>query len=322
MAQTPWGDLPINDAHVHFFSHAFYSGLARQKKLDNAAALAPLLNWDIPGPDPLTLTQQWITELDRSGVQRACIIASAPGDEASVSFAVASYPERFYGYFMLDPTQSDALERVKAAASDPHLHCICLFPAMHTYSITDPRLVPLLEIASDHRLSVFVHCGAISVSVRKKLALPSQFDMRYSNPLHLHPVALHFPQINFVVPHFGAGLFREALMLADLCPNVYFDTSSSNRWMVYENLDLRSVFRRAIDVVGLERLLFGSDSSFFPRGWHADILKQQTTALYELGLESAQAEQMLRQNVERFHEPRVSRVAPAVAAARASTPSA
>lgn len=177
---------------------------------------------------------------------------------------------------------------------------------MHTYSVTDARLVPIFETASDHNLAVFVHCGTISVGIRKKLGLPSQFDMRYSNPLHLHPVALHFPRIRFVVPHFGAGLFREALMLADLCPNVYLDTSSSNRWMIYEGLDLRAVFRRAIDVVGLDRLLFGSDSSFFPRGFHTAILTQQTTALYELGLDDQQASKILRFNFERFHQPRYS----------------
>ncbi len=164
----------------------------------------------------------------------------------------------------------------------------------------------LLEIASDHRLAVFVHCGAISVGVRKKLGLPSQFDLRFSNPLHLHPVALHFPQIRFVVPHFGAGLFRETLMLADLCPNVWLDTSSSNRWMAYEDLDLRSVFRRSIDVLGVERLLFGTDSSFFPRGWNASVFQQQTTALYELGLDAEQAAQILYLNLERLLEPRVS----------------
>ena len=52
------------------------------------------------------------------------------------------------------------------------------------------------------------------------------------------------------MPHFGAGFFREALMLADLCPNVYLDTSSSNSWMRYEGLDLKTVFRRALDVAG------------------------------------------------------------------------
>jgi uncharacterized protein len=299
MAQTPWGDLPVNDAHVHFFSHNFYTGLARQKRAANAESLAVLLDWQIPPADPQFLTRSWIEELNRNSVNRACLISSVHGDEASVAAAVALHPGRFYGYFMLDPLQPDALARVKAAAENPNLHCMCLFPAMHTYSIADGRLVPLLEIASDTGLAVFVHCGAISVGVRKKLGLPSQFDMRYSNPLDLHPVALHFPQIRFIVPHFGAGLFREALMLADMCPNVFLDTSSSNRWMNYEDLTLRTVFERAIAVLGAERLLFGTDSSFFPRGWNSAIFEQQVKALYEIGLDATQVQQILTLNLER-----------------------
>ena len=301
MPQTPWGELSIGDAHVHFFSHNFYAGLARQKKLTGAEALAPLLQWEIPSADNAALAQRWVTELDRQGIRRAALISSAPEDEESVSAAVASYPDRFFGYFLLDPTRPGAVERVKAAAVNSHLHCMCLFPAMHTYSIVDERVVPLLEIASDNGLAVFVHCGALSVGFRKKLGLPSQFDLRFSNPLALHPVALHFPKIRFVVPHFGAGLFREALMLADLCPNVSFDTSSTNRWMNYEGLDLRSVFRRALDVLGARRLLFGSDSSFFPRGWNEEILRQQTTALYELGIEREQAALILEGNLEALY---------------------
>jgi uncharacterized protein len=300
MAQTPWGDLPVNDAHVHFFSHNLYAGLARQKRVANAEALALLLDWQIPPADPQFLTNSWVEELNRNSVNRASLIASAHGDETSVAAAVALHPARFYGYFMLDPLQPDALDRVKAAAANPHLHCMCLFPAMHTYSITDGRLVSLLEIASDSGLAVFVHCGAISMGVRKKLGLPSQFDMRYSNPLDLHPVALHFPQIRFIVPHFGAGLLREALMLADLCPNVFLDTSSSNRWMNYEALDLRTVFRRTIDLLGVDRLLFGTDSSFFPRGWHSAIFEEQVKALYEIGLDATQAQQILGGNLERL----------------------
>ncbi len=306
MAKTSWGEIPINDGHVHFFSHSFYGALARQKKVENAAALGPLLGWEIPDVDTVALADRWAAELDRHLVQRTALIASVPGDEASVASAVAAHPERFYGYFMLDPTQSDALERMKAAAANPHLHGVCLFPAMHTYAITDARLVPILELASDHHIVVFVHCGALSVGVRKKLGLQSQFDLRYSNPLSLHPVALHFPQVRFVVPHFGAGLFREALMLADLCPNVFLDTSSSNHWMLYEGLDLRGVFRRAIDVVGVERLIFGSDSSFFPRGWNAAVFDQQSKTLYELGLDEQQASQILRVNLERLHSARIS----------------
>jgi uncharacterized protein len=304
MAQSPWGDLTVSDAHVHFFSHQFYSGLARQKKAANAEELALLLEWQIPPAEPQFLAQSWVSELDRHGVARACLIASAHGDERSVATAGGMFPNRFFGFFMLDPTQPDAVGHVQAAAGDANLHAICLFPAMHTYSLTDRRLVPILEIASDSGMAVFVHCGAISVGVRKRLGLPSQFDMRFSNPLDLHPVALHFPKIRFIVPHFGAGLFREALMLADLCPNVYLDTSSTNRWMAYEGLDLRTVFGRAIDLLGVERLLFGSDSSFFPRGWHGAIFEQQAKAVYELGIDEAQAAQIFGLNLGRVLEPR------------------
>jgi predicted TIM-barrel fold metal-dependent hydrolase len=153
---------------------------------------------------------------------------------------------------------------------------------------------------------VFVHCGALSVGVRQKLGLSSQFNMQYSNPLDLHPVALHFPRINFVVPHFGAGLLRETLMLADLCPNVFIDTSSSNRWMRYEELDLRTVFRRTLEVVGLERLLFGTDSSYLPRGWHSAIFELQVKTLYELGIDVPQVSKILRLNLEAVHSGRAS----------------
>ncbi len=297
MAKTPWGDLEVCDAHVHFFSRPFYAALARERKFDEAEPVGALLNWELPSRDPVLLGLRWVTEMDRFNLRRASLIASMHGDEGSVSAAVSAYPDRFFGFFMLNPLQPDAIDRVRAAAVNPSLHCMCLFPAMHTYSVTDERVVPLLEIASDNQLAVFVHCGAISIGARKKLGLPSQFDVRYGNPLDLHPVALHFPRIRFLVPHFGAGLLREALMLADLCPNVYFDTSSSNRWMLYENLDLRSVFRRAIDVMGIERLVFGSDSSFFPRGWNASVFDAQAKALYELGLEVEQAQQILHTNL-------------------------
>ena len=73
-------------------------------------------------------------------------------------------------------------------------------------------------------------------------------------------------------------------MLADLCSNVLFDTSSSNSWIKYDpGLTLAAVFRQALAVAGPDRLLFGSDSSSFPRGWVKDVYDQQFAALNELG---------------------------------------
>ncbi len=290
--QTPWGDCAVADAHIHFFSRPFFEALATQAG-KSADAVAETLGWELPPADPAQLAQRWVEEFNVEGLERAAIIASMPGDESSVLAAQAAGPGRFLAYAMVNP-----LAPIPPDVGG--LDAICLFPAMHGYYMHDPLVQPLLEQAAAQQALVFVHCGVLTVGVRKKLGLPSRFDMRFSNPLDLHAVALRYPQLNFVVPHFGAGYFREALMLADLCPNVYLDTSSSNGWMRYEALDLSNVFRRALDTVGAGRLLFGTDSSFFPRGWNYEIFEQQTRALRELGVSAADARLILGENLQRL----------------------
>ena len=302
MIDTPWGSLPVADAHVHFFSHRFFASLAEQKGVA-VDRLAPLLNWQLPAEDPRQLADAWAHQLDHHGVAKASLIASVPGDGESVIAAVDRHPERFYGYMMVNPTAPAAVAQVEAALASGHVQGLCFFPAMHRYSIQDDRVSALLELLAARPRSVaFVHCGVLSVGVRKALGLPSLFDMKFSNPIDLHAVALRFSQLRFVVPHFGAGYLREALMLCDLCPNVSLDTSSSNSWMRYEeaHLDLRNVFRRALDVVGPQRLLFGSDSSFFPRGWNSAIFETQSKALYEIGVNEEVARLILHDNLVRL----------------------
>jgi predicted TIM-barrel fold metal-dependent hydrolase len=86
-----------------------------------------------------------------------------------------------------------------------------------------------------------------------------------------------------IIPHFGAGYFREALMAAEQCPTIHFDTSSSNSWMRYhDGLTLDRVFRTALAVAGPSRLLFGTDSSFFPRGWQTAVYEEQQRATASL----------------------------------------
>jgi predicted TIM-barrel fold metal-dependent hydrolase len=298
---------------MHFLSHAFLSNIAAQKGdlppgdgeqssiyNDPARAAADILKWTTPPFEPAALAEIWVRELDRHGVSRAVVIASVPGDEASVEAAVARFPDRLYGYCMVNPLAPQTLERVDRALA-AGVRGLCFFPAMHRFSMNDPRVEPILQAASTRSdVAVFVHCGVLTVGFRKKMGLASPFDMRYSNPIDLHPLALLYPKLNFVLPHFGAGYLREALMLCDLCPNVYLDTSSSNSWMRYEGLDLETVFRRALDVAGPHRLLFGTDSSFFPRGWQAPVFSSQAEALKHLGIGKADAEAILGSNLDRL----------------------
>jgi predicted TIM-barrel fold metal-dependent hydrolase len=289
----------VNDAHVHFFSPSFFAGLGATRNAIGS------LGWEYPDTVE-TLAARWVAELDANGVQRAAMIASLPGDADAVAKAVALNPSRFVGFFMLDPTREDAVAYA-ARALDEGLRTICLFPAMHRYPLYDERVARVFELAAGRRggtvdpVTVFVHCGVLSVGVRKKLNLPSPYEMRYGNPLDLHGLALKHPDVAIVIPHFGAGMLREALMLADCCPSVHLDTSSSNGWIKYvPGLTLEQVCKTALEVVGPERLLFGTDSSFFPRGWHRAIYDRQKAALDAIGVSADAQEKIFAANFDRL----------------------
>ena len=305
--KTPWGDLAVRDAHAHLFSRNFFKALATQKK--NLPTERPVetmveqLGWDLPPQDNAQLAGRWVEELDQHGVEKTVLMASVPGDEQSAADAVRAFPDRLWGYFMLNPLAPDAVERTERALDKFGLRGICLFPAMHRFSVQDDRIRPIYELASGRSgVVVFVHMGVLTVGVRNKLGLPSKFDMSYSNPIDLHRVALEFPGVNFVIPHFGAGYFREVLMLGDLAPNIYLDTSSSNSWTKYQlpPLDLKTVFAQALAVYGANRLLFGSDSSFFPRGWNAAVLEAQLPVFEQLDLGADEVGAILGGNLTRL----------------------
>lgn len=297
-------DAHVNDAHVHFFSEHFFAALGRQrtpKASESASDILSALGWEAPGT-PEDLADRWVIELDRAGIGRAAIIASVPGDETSVARAATRHPSRLVGFFMVDPTAPNAPTQMQRAFENPGLRAICLFPAMQRYSLHDQRVRDLVAIAANRvGTAVFVHCGALSVGVRKKLGLASRFDVRHGNPLDLHSLAADYPAVPFIVPHFGAGLFREALLVADLASNVYLDTSSTNRWIAYHHgLTLPDVFRRTLDVVGPERVLFGSDSSFFPRGWNRAVYDAQVSALDAVGVTDADRHRIFTGNFDRL----------------------
>jgi hypothetical protein len=278
----------INDSHCHFFSERFFATLGRGLPDVDASRAGQTavarLGWESPGSIE-QLADRWVAELDRHGVARAALIASVPGDAESVALATRRHPRRFVGFFMVDPTGPAADVSAAAAIDAGGLRAMCLFPAMHRYPIHDDRVRRVFDVAATRPgTAVFVHCGVLSIGARRKLGLPSPFDIRFGNPLDLHAVALSYPSVPVIIPHFGAGLFREALMVADLCPNVLLDTSSSNGWMTYNALTLAAVFKQALAVVGPDRLIFGTDSSFFPRGWVTDVLERQSSALDEAGV--------------------------------------
>ena len=303
--KTELGEMRVIDAHAHFFSqpffHQFVEALGKELTGDDPyQALARRLGWELPTRDHVALGRRWIEEMDKHGLDRIVLIASVPEDENSIRAAVEAYPDRIIGYFMLDPTQTDAAHRTRKALA-AGLKGVCLFPAMHHFHAWEERCYPVYQAAQDAGAIVFIHFGILKIGIRDKLGLPSRFDMRFSNPIDLHRVAKDFPKATFIMPHFGCGFLREALIIGDQCPNVCVDTSSSNSWVntMATPPTLVDVFRAALRVFGPERIFFGTDSTFLPRGWRREIFDAQIQALKSLGLATEQARLIFGGNLAR-----------------------
>ena len=296
--------MRICDVHCHLFSSRFLElvseGLRDLPATGRAAAVSQRIGWTDPGAIE-ALADRWVAEMDRHAVARMALIASIPGDEASVAAAVERHPSRFIGFFMFNPAQGNIASRLSRPLGHQRLRGICLFPAMHGYRLDDERVREVFAAAATRGTVVFAHCGMLSIGIRKKLGLPSHFDMRLGDPLALAATAARFPGVPVIVPHFGAGLFRESLMAADQCPNIHLDSSSSNDWMKFHpGLTLEGVFRQAVAVAGASRVLFGTDSSFFPRGWQQPVYAAQDVAARAAGLSEGDREQIFGGNFDRM----------------------
>lgn len=299
--------MKLIDFHSHFFSRVFFETLAAQspiegsvpEKLANAAKKA---GFELPSASVADHTARWIAELDRNDVDHMCTFASVPEEIPTVCEAAALSNGRISAFALVNPRAEGAAARVRGLLAQKKIRGVLLFPAMHHYQVGGIEAQPLLEALNEHAGVCYVHCGLLVVKLRDLLQLPRPQDLFYANPLSIVPAANAHPRVRFVVPHFGAGFFRETLMSGAQCPNVYVDTSSSNSWITTQSpkLTLSDVFARALDVFGHERILFGTDSNTFPAGWRKDRFSEQHTALRQLTLSAAAEEAIFAGNARRL----------------------
>ena len=299
--------MGLIDFHSHFFSSAFFRALAERSPLpgdpaSRLAAVAKKTGIELPPEDTAAHLARWIRELDRHQVEHLCTFASVPEEIPAVCEAAAQSAGRLSAFALVDPRAPGAAEKVRGLLETRAIAGVLLFPAMHHFHVGGAEARPLLEILSDHEAVLFVHCGLLVVKLRDLLGLPRPQDLAYANPLSVIPAANAFPRVRFVVPHFGAGLFRETLMAGAQCANVFVDTSSSNSWTATQPHPptLAEVFERALEVFGPDRILFGTDSNTFPVGWRADRWKEQTEAVAAAHASTSDREKIFGGNARRL----------------------
>lgn len=298
--------MPVVDFHSHFFSRPFFETLAKlspqQGSLDQKLArLCSKTGIELPAPDVASHLKRWIACLDEHDVEHLVTFASLPPEVPAVLEAVKMAEGRLSGMAIVDPTTYGAAPKAGELLDAGFKGLLC-FPAMHGFDPSGPELGEVLEQAEPRGAIVYVHCGILVVKLRDLLGLPRPYDLTYANPLNLVPAANRHRGVTFVVPHFGAGFLRETLMLGAQCENVVVDSSSSNSWIKTQPgiSNLGEVFAQALNVFSPSRILFGTDSGVFPKGWVAEREAEQRVILERVGCTPEEKEQVLGGNARRL----------------------
>jgi predicted TIM-barrel fold metal-dependent hydrolase len=234
------------------------------------------LAWDFPEPEKAEppweeQADRWLAELDRYGIDH--IAFATAGDNDTLSRVVARHPDRFLGFAHHNPFAPGAAAELERAVDTLGLRGLKILAPALERRIDDRELYPLWESIEARGVPVLIHFGMLGAGGG------ISWNGR-DNPGPLEQVAKDFPTIQFVVPHFGIQYVKELLFLCWACENVNVDTSGSNqwvRWMPYQ-LTLDELIRKFYETVGPDRILFGSDSSWFPRGFSIRYLQDQIRA--------------------------------------------
>lgn len=297
--------MHVFDSHLHFFGREFYefqAGLAQGMSRESALERIREQGFDVPEPDPASHASRWLREMDRHRVDRAVLFASVPDELIAVGEAALASKGRFVPFATVNPLKSVTVSALRGLLQRFHFRGILFFPAMHGYSIQSPEVSRVLEMARANSMAAFVHCGRLTISVRRILGLDPDFPAERSRPREVAAVARAYRDVAFILPHFGAGYFDETLDLAASHHNVYVDTAGSQGWAAECSppLSLADLFRQTRDAIGANRILFGSDSGFFPRGYRADLLLLQMDAMIEAGFSLEEREAVLGGNLSRL----------------------
>ncbi|MBF0170106.1 MAG: amidohydrolase [Nitrospinae bacterium] len=291
------------DTHVHLVTHrmaaktadAFarrYPSAFERAFHKGRSPLSPALMAWLKPLSVERLAALWIEEMDRHGVDHACFLPIFGGSHGELDEFLSLAPGRFSGYlFLSEPHTKKALREVRSwRKKNPRFVGVKLYPSLSHISVADDRLFPLYETLAELGMPALIHFGITTAPVA---------DYRYTNPLDLQLPSRLFPDTRFIVAHFGAGFFRELLLLGYHAANVYVDTSGTNNWREFlpAVMPLSTIFRRTVEVYGAERILFGTDSMLKPdAGYRGHILAEQRKAVGAAKLTAAQKEAIFAAN--------------------------
>jgi len=164
----------------------------------------------------------------------------------------ARYPDRFRGFAGVDPRRPEAIELLQLACDELGAAGLKLHPTSLGWTLSDERVIAMVELAAKRNLPVMVHSG-------KTMDILSDTN---SAPAALMRLAHTCRSAKMIFGHGGWKSWRLFGDIEDLPRNVYFDISG---WQERIATDTEAL---GMDVKGIlskypGRVRFGSDSPFF-----------------------------------------------------------
>lgn len=183
-----------------------------------------------------------VAELDRHGVARAVVgpadrqlaVANREGNDLVLA-ACAAHPERLIGFATVNPWFGrEALSELGRAAA-AGLRGLILHPQLQGFLLLDALADPVVALAGDLGLPVYVHTGTPVSAL----------------PLQLTALARRHPRVTFVMGQMGhSDFWIDAIPAALGAPNIYAEISYKQPHVIEDS----------VAQLGPERVLFGSDA--------------------------------------------------------------
>jgi predicted TIM-barrel fold metal-dependent hydrolase len=198
-------------------------------------------------------------------------------DDEYVARYVAAHPDTLIGFLSVDPTQGGWQGELEDGHKRLGLRGIKLLSMYAGFQPDDPRLDPLWQYATRHRLPVLLHTGTTFVA---------QAPLDCTLPRHLDRVAMRFPDVKIIMAHLGHPYEGECVVTIRKHPNVYADVSALHYrpFQLYHSLML-------VQEYGVwDKVLFGTDYPFTTVDASIDGLRKLNTMLEGTALPRLNAE--------------------------------
>jgi len=241
----------IIDFHTHVVSPRIKKNLG--KYIDSDPCFAILYS------DPkakLVTADELIASMDRDGVDISVMVNIGwmthdlcIESNDYILESMARYPDRLLGFCTVQPNSYDAaMAEIERCARQGIKGVGEMRPDVQLFDLTDDEMVaPLVEILRKYKLILLLH-----TSEPVGHNYPGKGNV---TPDLLYPFITRYPDLTIVCAHWGGGLPFYALMpeVKKAMSNVYFDTAAS------PFLYTPQVYQQVIQLVGADKILFGSD---------------------------------------------------------------